>query len=70
MKRIRDLDPHDHPVGLHNGKVKLADYAGCPDMTYYSYQSHVEDVHDIFPEILALWKGSEKTPPKWGIMND
>jgi len=70
MKHIRDLDPFDNPVGLHNGKVKLEDYAGCPDMTYYSYQSHAEDIHDIYPDILKLWQGSDTLPPKWVIMND
>jgi hypothetical protein len=70
MRRIRDLDPYDYPVGLHNGKVKLEDYAGFPDMTYYSYQSHQEDCHDIYPDIVKLWQGSHERPPEWVIMND
>lgn len=70
MKRLRELDPYDHPLGLHNGKVKLEDYVGCPDMTYYSYQSHQEECHDIFPDILKLRQGNDRVPPRWVIMND
>lgn len=70
MKRLSRLDPYRHPIGLHNGKVKLRDYAGCQDMTYYSYQSHDETLKDIYPDIVKLRLGSEQTPPSWAIMND
>jgi hypothetical protein len=70
MKRIHNLDPYHSPVGLHNGKVTLEDYAGYEPMTYYSYQGHKEDCHDIYPDIVKLRSGSEQTPPKWVVIND
>ncbi|WP_197231562.1 DUF5060 domain-containing protein [Novipirellula artificiosorum] len=70
MKRIHALDPYKSPVGLHNGKVKLEDYAGYEPMTYYSYQGHQADCHDIYPDIVKLRSGSEKSPPTWVVIND
>lgn len=70
MKRIHELDPYKSPVGLHNGNVKLADYAGFAPMTYYSYQGHTEDCHDIYPDTVKLIKGSEQIPPNWVVIND
>lgn len=70
MKRLRELDPYKSPVGLHNGKVKLEDYAGDESMTYYSYQSHQVDCHDIYPDIVKLRDGSEQAPPMWVVIND
>jgi hypothetical protein len=70
LKRIHDLDPYDSPVGLHDGKVNLEDYAGYRPMTYYSYQGHKEDCHDIYPDIVKLCSGSEQIPSKWVVIND